>query len=321
MIHPDLPAGASPEQMSFAVAQKTQAFVAKTQPALIHVLDLQSASAAVIGTRGRVPVIVEPGATPAQLMRSRSEKIAPVQLKDLVRLEDRTLGKAYAVIAQNHLEAATLTKRGVDLDRVHVGVPGVTLNESFGPLPDLPALATFVTGEPERDLSLLNAALLRLKHTWRLVVFYAAHCLPSQDRYAQFDPEIRDFVEFVSFEPGWEHRLKGVKVCVAASPITRPIDAGSWCPESVYTGMNLGRPIIAPDHPTIRSHAGPAPVYFRPDDASALASAIDTVLRTPGECQDAMVRVNRQARLLDWSQSNMLLDALWSSILMGEGSI
>ena len=125
----------------------------------------------------------------------------------MVRLEDRTLHRASAVIAQNQLEAATLARRGTILERIHIAPPGIHSGAGVNTATDLPTLATLVTGEPDRDLSLLNGALLRLRKAWRLVVLYDGHHFQASDARTQFESSLLDFIDFVPLNEDISHRL------------------------------------------------------------------------------------------------------------------
>ena len=60
VVHPDIPPGASQERIAQAISAEAQRMTAQKSPSLVHSLDIQAASAALIGGRGRIPVIIEP---------------------------------------------------------------------------------------------------------------------------------------------------------------------------------------------------------------------------------------------------------------------
>ena len=62
----DVPMGASRTDIGNALSDHLRHFAATHKPSVIHCVGLPAAAGALFGTRGRVPIVVEPGATAAQ---------------------------------------------------------------------------------------------------------------------------------------------------------------------------------------------------------------------------------------------------------------
>ena len=311
-IHPvKVAKGASAGDISVAVSDFVRHFVGEHTLDFVHCLGLESALAALIGGRGRVPVIVEPGATPAQRLRDSEPELVASQMVELVESEDRVLAKAKAVIAKTTVEAATLVTRGVLTDNIWTVTDGLPSGLAATETPGLPVLGTMVTDPADVDLSVLAAAITRLRCAWKLCVFFDQRMTTRAALMREFDPDSVSRIDFIPLDEDSLIRLQGIQLMVIAPRVGRTLLAGGWSPEGIYWGMALGRPLIIPDTASMRALAGSAGTYYHRDDPTELAARLSSFLTDPNERLDKIERVREHAKRFSWLQSESCIKDLW----------
>ncbi|MEE2757602.1 MAG: glycosyltransferase [Myxococcota bacterium] len=311
-IHPvKIVKGASKGDVSLAVSDFVRKFVSEQSLSFVHCLGLESALAALLGGRGRVPVIVEPGATPAQRLRDNEPDLRASQMVDLVDSENRVLTRANAVIAKTTVEAATLVNRGVLTDNIWTVNDGLPTNIAPTLAPELPVIGTMVTDPGDMDLSVLAAAVMRLKCAWRLCVFFDRRLVSHGSLLREFDPDVVSRIEFIPLDEDSLVRLQSIQIMVVAPRVGRSLLAGGWSPEGVYWGLALRRPLLIPDTSSMRALAGGAGAYYQRDDPADLAVQLSSFLGNPNERLDKVERVREHAERFSWSQSENCIKDLW----------
>jgi hypothetical protein len=313
-IVPEVPTGADPEVRGAIVSDCVRGHVASKKPLFVHCLGMRAAVGALLGSRNQPPVIIEPGATPAQVLRDQNPEWVPERLMDLVELEDRVLARAHAVIARSSVEAATLVKRGVHSDRVWMasdGLPSISIDAR---LSDLPILATVIASRSALDISVLAAALERLKHTWRLLILYDPDVSSRIEIMSQFGTYLMSRIDIEALTERSLQRLATVRVMVSGVRLGRALRGGGFVPDSVLWGLASGRPLVVPDVPAIRTHVGYGGEYYAIDDPGHLAQQIDSLLSDRAASEDLRLRCESQAERLTWAQSEELVTSLWGAI-------
>ncbi|MGC6415909.1 MAG: glycosyltransferase [Bradymonadia bacterium] len=312
----DVPMGASRTDIGNALSDHLRHFAATHKPSVIHCVGLPAAAGALFGTRGQVPIVVEPGATAAQRARDLERPTAASALLDRVAQEDAILQRAHRVIARTPLEAATLVKRGVPTERTLVVPEGlVDFELDTSSMTELPVLGTVVLDEGDVDVSLLAAALERIRQPWRLMVFFDPGVTSGADLSRQFERALQARIEYIAIDKLNLWRLTSLRIMVTPIRAGRMLSSGAYIPESVVWGLKLERPTVMPDSGSPRLIAGAGGIYYRADDPGHLAEWIERLLADGEAGQNAYAEARAQAARCGWSQAEALIKGLWVELL------
>ena len=312
----DVPMGASRSDVAHAVSDYLRQHIAVLKPSVVHCNGLEAAAGALLGTRGQARLIVEPGVTAAHRRRDLDKPVAASALLDLVAQEDAILRRAYRVVARTSLEAATLVRRGVDSERVLVVPEGlVDFELETSSMTDLPILGTMVTDELDIDISLVAAAVERLKQPWRLMVFFDPGVTSSAELSRQFERALQPRIEYITLDKPNLWRLAGLRIMVSPTRSGRALLSGAYIPDSVIWGLKLWRPTVMPDLGSLRLLAGSGGVYCRAEDPGDLAATLGRLLEDNGAGQRAHDESKAQAARCKWSQAEQMIKGLWVELL------
>jgi len=313
-IVPEVPVGADADIRGRLISDCVREHVAATKPLFVHCLGLRAAVGALLGGRRPPVVIIEPGVTPAQRLRDENPDWGPERLQDLVSLEDRVLARAHAVIATNSIQAGTLLRRGVAQDRIWMALDGLPTLGWASRLSDMPVLATVIESPSAVDISVLAAALERLRCTWRLLVLYDSDVVSRKDIVAQFGSYLMSRIDIEPLTRRSIHRLETVRLMVCGVRTSRALNAGGFIPASVIWGMAAACPLVAPDMPAIRAHLGHGGEYYEIEDAGQFAALIERYVGDRTVSEALRQRCETQRGRLTWAQSEDLVTTLWAAI-------
>lgn len=311
-----VPAGLSREKLGAEVAERVGEVLDDLKPRLLHTMGLSSAIPALLRRRGGV-VVIEPGLMPSQWLRDHQPELPAERLVDMVELEDRTLGRADAVLARSVVEAATLVRRGVAHERVHTAPDGVPIGLPETDLPDLPHVLWIGDLEPWSGWQMPLEALARVKAPWRLTMVTPADAPTGQIEHHARALRVADRLALsrdLSLE-ALGLRLEAAQVVVCSLLHRRSTEAGAVVPEAVLWALAAGRPILAPDLPVVRAYAGAAARYFAPGDVGALAERLTGLLGDAAARAELATRAGFAAVALSWDETERPVADLWSTLL------
>lgn len=312
----DVPPGLDAARREGEVAERIGPELDRLRPGVVHCFGVGAAVPAVLRRRAGTRVVIEPGVTPAQRLRAEKPDAPAARLEDLVALEDKTLGRADAVIARSAVEAATLVKRGVPTERVWTIRDGLPTEPRDEAPPDLPHVVYLGDLSPWSGWQLPLDALARVKRPWRLTMVLTPDStrgiIERRARAAGLDGRV-DFARLD--EEDAPRRVLAAQVVVCPLTAARPVVAGSVVPEAVLWAVACGRPLIAPDLAVVRAYAGAAAVWFDPEDTGALARRLDEVLADPGLRADLATHAVEQRKRLHWEAADAQVGDLWSTLL------
>jgi glycosyltransferase involved in cell wall biosynthesis len=259
-----------------------------------HPLLIPSRRAAQVVTIHDLFFLSDPGQTRAEIRRDYPA-LAPTHAR-----------RADAVITSSqHVRRLIAAQLGVDADRIYVCPPGAPTWRTLGRAPHLPANGCILfigTLEPRKNIGLLLDAyaqlLSRLPNAPRLVLAgrASAAAQPWLDRLAI--PPLRDRVTHLGYVPEdrREDVYAGARLLVLPSR-----DEGFGLP--ALEAMSAGIPVIVSNRGSLPEVVGSAGTFVDPDDAPALAEAMERLLTdTPAATRQACAGLE-QARRFDWAQT------------------
>ena len=312
-LRPDLPPGLDAEARAHRLSDLLSAQLDAGRYRIAHVMGMQLAIPAILRQRRGLKVLVEPGATPAQRFRDLLDDVRPPQLEEMVAIEAKTLARADAVIARSPVDAATLGKRGVDPARLWTVPDGLPIIDSLTDTPDLPQVAYVFGGTSRTGVSTVLEAMARVPGVWRLSILRADEGPIGMGMGHAQALKIGHRVYWGRLDDLGPGRLAGAQIVVCAPQLGRVVEAGGWVPDAALWALAAGRALVAPELPAVRAVAGGAARYYDPDDPSALAKAVKTLL-TDAEARAALVEAAMARRAqFTWTQADAVVADLWAS--------
>lgn len=307
----DLPPGATPAQREGTLAVALRDQLPRLRPRIVHCFGVHLAVPALLQAWKGTRVLVEPGLTPAQRLRDEVPAWPAERIVDMVRLEDRCIGRADAVIARSAAEAATLVRRGARSDRVWTirdGVPPVDPT----PLPGMPHLLFIGDLGDASGWEVLVTALGQIERPWRATFAVGAGspaALEKRIRHTRLDRRIT-LASLDDLGP----RLAASRIVVCPAEPGRALMSGAWLPQSVLWALAAERALVAPDVPAVRAYAGPAAAYFEPGDPQDLARVISRLLAEPARAGELAEAARAQAARCSWAEAETAIRALWGRL-------
>jgi len=310
-VNPHLPPGMGQEAKVHQLSDVLSAQLDASRYRIAHVMGIQLAIPAVIRRRRGLKVLVEPGATPAQRFRDLLDDVRAPQIEELVAIESKTLARADAVIARSTVDAATLGKRGVEIDRLWTVPDGLPVVDGITSTPDLPHIAYVFGGTSRTGINTVLEAMARLPGAWRLSVMRADEGpIGAGETYAK-QLKIGHRVSWGRLDDTGPGRIAGAQIVVCAPQLGRVVEAGGWVPDAALWALAAGRALVAPELPAVRAVAGGAARYYDPDDPGALAKAVNGLLVEPDAREALVAAARNRAEQFTWEQADAVLSDLW----------
>jgi glycosyltransferase involved in cell wall biosynthesis len=226
--------------------------------------------------------------------------------RDYARLAADHARRADAVITSTHRTRALVHQQlGVPAEAIYVCPPGPPRWESLGRGPHLPhdgCILFLGTLEPRKNVGVLLEAytvlLGRQPSAPRLVLAGRAtpDAAPWLDRLARAPLQGRAF--HIGYVPDAQQEALFASARVLVLP---SVDEGFGLP--VLAAMSAGIPVIASNRGSLPEVVGRAGVLFDPDDADALAQALERVTTDAGFAVERATAGLQQAGTFSWEKA------------------
>jgi glycosyltransferase involved in cell wall biosynthesis len=226
--------------------------------------------------------------------------------RDYVPLAGPHARRADAVVTPSaHVKALVTAQLGVPADRIHVCAPGAPAWERLGKGPNLPTggYVLFIgTLEPRKNLGTLLEAyrllLERMPDAPRLVV--AGRATPDAAGWLRRmrEPPLAGRVDHRGYvdRQAREGLYAGARLLVIPS-----LDEGFGLP--ALEAMSAGIPVVVSNRGALPEVVGHAGVLVDPDDAGAIASAMERLLADGPAAHGAAHAGLMRARSFTWRQT------------------